>query len=1163
MNGRMRTDRQRGLFALTLAGLLAVSPFTALCAFAVEEISAAKEDIAKQNEDPAADAGEATETKEDFVISSAADWETFVSLAHTATWSQNRTVRLTADIVLQDETSRVVYFAGTFDGGGHTIDGVNIRAEISNAGLFEQTAASAVVHDLEVIGAVCPKGRPVTVGGIVGTNRGTLKNCSWFGSVEAHSEAGGIAGINEESGVIDGCSSGGIVQGDSQTGGIVGYNLGTVTDCGNVAQVNAVYTDVPFSTDDLTLTLDKILQTGRLVTPDNADQKTDIGGIAGFSVGTLARCNNSGRVGYEHVGFNVGGICGRSTGLIRNCTNDGEIFGRRETGGIVGQQQPDLSINFSEGKLGQISTALDDLQAMIDAALTDTEGYSNEASDLLAEISRLTGQAKGDVQTITNEATARADAEAARANETTGRVRQSASDLSDAAEDLSEVGGKVGDYAETEANARVDSTTIDPLLDDLETSYNAIQTALNAIQGTRGGGTEQFDTDIQEMKGIIQPIIYSIDADPTTEGDADYKVIKNGSDERNAGLTTSQLATLTSKLSAVQTRLKSYTDAPAGGNSRLQEDLNAIAGLNPADKAAIEAQIAAIRTQNATIAVKLQGLTDAGRSTLSLPSASDMKTTGALIKDAFNDVESAADRIAGIDLNVNSVSATTRAASSDLYSTIDKMIAEANALNASVRGATSGTVGNLKGINAQMGQLSDLIEEAVEEELNRSVDPADYTEDVSGEDFESATSGRTTGCRNNGTVHADGDAGGIAGIMGVDTQLNPDRDITTVTNRTTDATMLEKAIVDDCENNGRIISGGNYAGGITGRMQLGIIYGARDYGMIDSDGAYAGGIAGFSGAVVKNCLVKAHVRGQSYVGGIAGSGSTLTDNRAMVRIRDSVQSTGAIAGAAAEISAEKLSDNLWCGGEYRAIGDVDYAGLAQETDYAGITADTAGANAFKKLRLTFLADDEQVAEIPCDYGASIDADKLPAVPEKEGFFGVWAREDYRNITAEDRIDAVYTRVVTLIPSDLKREDGKPVFFAEGSFAPEDIITVEDKEDVYTLHLPAGQSESHVIRFLPSEEMKEVQIWLETDDGRTALETKTMGQYLTFEAPGNTFTLHVVKKPTILDRAKKHPVPVIGGAVLIAAAAGGGCAAGLRRRKKTELPEAEEEDGSDH
>lgn len=62
------------------------------------------------------------------------------------TWSQGKTVTLTADLDLtgSDFTS-IPTFGGTFDGGGHTISGLTFDGDGSNEGFFRYVQESATV----------------------------------------------------------------------------------------------------------------------------------------------------------------------------------------------------------------------------------------------------------------------------------------------------------------------------------------------------------------------------------------------------------------------------------------------------------------------------------------------------------------------------------------------------------------------------------------------------------------------------------------------------------------------------------------------------------------------------------------------------------------------------------------------------------------------------------------------------------------------------------------------------------------------------------------------------------------------------------------------------------------------------------------------------------
>lgn len=59
-----------------------------------------------------------------------------------------------------------------------------------------------------------------------------------------------------------------------------------------------------------------------------------------------------------------------------------------------------------------------------------------------------------------------------------------------------------------------------------------------------------------------------------------------------------------------------------------------------------------------------------------------------------------------------------------------------------------------------------------------------------------------------------------------------------------------------------------------------------------------------------------------------------------------------------------------------------------------------------------MADDSQVDRITINYGESFDIARLPEVPEKDGYSGVWEDFSQENITFDQTIEAVYTEYIT-------------------------------------------------------------------------------------------------------------------------------------------------------
>ncbi len=296
-------------------------------------------------------------------------------------WSKDKYVKLEKDIVLQEGGLMIPSFGGIFDGGGHRVSGLEITWAGSSVGMFRYVQAGGVVRDLNVSGRVEPGGSASQAGLLAGVNYGKILNCAVSGTVAGADRVGGLAGVNESSGEIRGCSSAAVVTGDHCTGGICGSNKGTLNNCANSGSVNTHSVEVAYGIEDITL--EELEERENL---DKVAVHTDTGGIAGYSQGKIYYCSNSGTVGYQHVGYNTGGIVGRlHQGYLQNCTNTGHVLGRKDVGGIAGQMEPFLEIQYLNDKLGEIDKEAGVFFDLLEAAQEDLEGYGDQTQALARE----------------------------------------------------------------------------------------------------------------------------------------------------------------------------------------------------------------------------------------------------------------------------------------------------------------------------------------------------------------------------------------------------------------------------------------------------------------------------------------------------------------------------------------------------------------------------------------------------------------------------------------------------------------------------------------------------------------------------------------------------------------------------------------------------------
>ena len=282
-------------------------------------------------------------------------------------FSQGLTVSLTRDLDLSGTDFRgIPLFLVTFEGNHHRISGLSLTADGSDQGLFRFLGEGSHVKDLTVLGTVSPEGSRLNVGGIAGSSQGLIESCRFEGTVSGIDRVGGIVGRNGLTGMILNCQNTGTVSGDHFVGGIAGENTGVIRNCINNARVNAEVRDNSIHVQSISLET--------IAGTEDTNTATDIGGIAGTSIGVIRDSINRGQVGYLHIGYNIGGIAGSQLGYLGNCQNYGSIFGRKEVGGIAGQFEPLSQITYQEDTLQILEQQLSGASSLLSRASSNAQG---------------------------------------------------------------------------------------------------------------------------------------------------------------------------------------------------------------------------------------------------------------------------------------------------------------------------------------------------------------------------------------------------------------------------------------------------------------------------------------------------------------------------------------------------------------------------------------------------------------------------------------------------------------------------------------------------------------------------------------------------------------------------------------------------------------------
>ena len=132
-------------------------------------------------------------------------------------------------------------FTATFDGGGHTISNMRIRAAIGDQGLFGSINSPGVLRNVAVLDVDIDRtGSPIvnSVGGLVGSSRGAVERSYTTGAVTGFENVGGLVGDNR--GVVTNSYSSVTVNGNRAVGGLVGFNRNSTARITNSYAVGAV-----------------------------------------------------------------------------------------------------------------------------------------------------------------------------------------------------------------------------------------------------------------------------------------------------------------------------------------------------------------------------------------------------------------------------------------------------------------------------------------------------------------------------------------------------------------------------------------------------------------------------------------------------------------------------------------------------------------------------------------------------------------------------------------------------------------------------------------------------------------------------------------------------------------------------------------------------------
>ena len=294
-------------------------------------------------------------------------------------YSPNAHYQLVASIDLSGicwSTSVIPAFNGVFDGNGYIISHLTVAGD-SYLGLFGELGATAKVSNLG-LEAVDINGTGIEVGGLVGTNDGSITNCYSTGAVSGNEYVGGLVGESGWDSSISNSHSTATVDGGALVGGLVGQNwagnivtshgAGTVTGNERVGGLVGYNQDGSIAMSYSTVTVTGCDKVGGLVGQNYEGSIIDsssngtvigngyIGGLVGvngdadsWKGGNITNCYSTSTVTASEN--NVGGLVGYNgwEGSITTSYNTGDIYGNDLVGGLVGTNWGDITASYNNG----------------------------------------------------------------------------------------------------------------------------------------------------------------------------------------------------------------------------------------------------------------------------------------------------------------------------------------------------------------------------------------------------------------------------------------------------------------------------------------------------------------------------------------------------------------------------------------------------------------------------------------------------------------------------------------------------------------------------------------------------------------------------------------------------------------------------------------------
>lgn len=729
-----------------------------------------------------------------------------------------------------------------------------------------------------------------------------------------------------------------------------------------------------------------------------------IGGIVGVNRGVVSRCEFSGEV---NGADNVGGICGinKEGAVLNDCSNHASVLATNYTGGVCGRNEGTITCCSNDGEVNtkELESSLD-LGAVDVGALNISQNVMNRN-----DAGGIVGYSSGAIRMCTNYGEIGYIHTGYNVGGIVGRQDGIVTVCTNHGDvyGRKDVGGIVG-----QAEPFIESDYLSDKVDSAREDLNNLSDTLSGISSTISSTSSETKRYAKELNEQYKDSLNTV---------------------------SSNIAEITASVSETHPEAQEYVDNINNAMANIERlnkskdylenlDINKYMDENGKLPKDIPDDIKKYVTDD-------MGAGDDINTILNNSIISEIQSNMDIVNENLDQVYKLYDDTGSTsDEFLNSIS--DELANSKTAGTIDDMIDTID----------RGTDEILAGFDSVIEQTNNMVNN-VSDDLDYLLnDDNNYIEDISSVNVATDMDGVISFCVNRGHIDGDINAGGIAGTMNIEYDLDPeyDLDMTETLNIKVRSTVND--VIMRCINYGEVKSKKDYAGGMTGHQEIGVIFNCESYGAIcASDGNLLGGIAGYSATSIIRCYSLCRLEGGDNIGGVVGDGYTVQDCMTICNVLSEGECIGAVAGFIEEEGSTK--NNYFVSDVLEGIDGISYSGMAEHISYDDLISGIDVPVGFRTVTVDFVADDMCISQAKVRYGSTIDEIEIPEAPEKEGYYVSWQLKDteagiYNNIVVEAEYKP-WKKSVSSEQVYMANDETviKPVFIIAGNYYDDTTITM--------------------------------------------------------------------------------------------------------------------------